>query len=51
MLITQDEMREILVDLTGRIDNEEIAGILFAVGLILTDHVYNIVERFESWIG
>ena len=43
-MIPQEDVRELLVRLTDRVDNEQIAGILFAVGLIVTDHVYNMMK-------
>lgn len=42
---SREAVREALVNVTGLIDNEEIAGALFATGLVITDHVFNILER------
>lgn len=35
-------MRELLTRLTGLIPNEGVAGIVFAVSIILTDHLFNL---------
>ena len=42
---SREVVREVLVKVTGLVDNEEIAGIMFATGLVITDHVFNILER------
>lgn len=47
-MIPQEDVREVLVRLTDRVDNEQLADILFAVGLIVTDHVYNINRRLNK---
>lgn len=39
-----DHVRELLVWATGFIPNEEIAGVVFGVSLIVTDHLFNIVK-------
>ena len=38
----QDRVRELLTRLTGLIPNEGVAGIVFAVSIILTDHLFNL---------
>lgn len=43
----QDQVRDALVWLTGHIDNEEVAGLCFGVGLVATDHIFNVLSRLS----
>lgn len=41
----EDARRTALVRATDAIKDEQIAGLVFGVGLVLTDHVFNIVRK------
>ena len=50
MVVTlQDRVRDLLFDATGHIPNEAVAGVVFAAGLIVTDHIFNLSE-VTQWL-
>jgi hypothetical protein len=49
--MTPEWCRDLLLKVTDRIDNEEIAGLVFASGLIISDHWFRLEERIATWLG
>lgn len=49
-MTAQDRVREVLFDATAVIPSEELAGVVFAAGLIATDHIFNIVGEVGRWV-
>lgn len=47
---TEDGVRDVLSRVTGLIPNEQLAGVLFAAGLILADHALNILGGVQRWL-
>lgn len=43
--MTPQPVRDLLVSLTGLIPDDEIAGYTFGAGLILSDHIFNVIHR------
>lgn len=43
--MTPQFVRDLLVTLTGFIPDDEIAGYTFGAGLILSDHIFNVINR------
>lgn len=46
--VAEQSVRDILFDATSVISDEEAAGLLFGVGLVLTDHLFRIARKVLS---
>lgn len=46
----QDMTRTVLFKVSGLFDNEEIAGMIFGIGLVTTDHLFNLAYRIEGML-
>lgn len=42
--LAEQSVRDALFQATGLIKDEELSGLLFGIGLVLSDHVFRLVE-------
>lgn len=51
MAVTPEELvRDALYNITGYIDDESVSGLVFGVGLVVTDHVFQVINAVEKLV-